>query len=290
MFFPAGRRQRSNRMRGVRRGATSLCVLLGLLVVAPAASARTQLAHRGGVTATFSFSGRFPNYHSERLTITRAGMLVYQQPVTSGFCTPCAPGSALTRRSSVHVVDLEHTGQPDVVLDLYTGGAHCCTVEQIFSFDPISANYVKTTERDFGDPLVRIVDLGHNGHFQLLTADDRFAYAFTDFAASGLPIQIFQFSGGRFIDVTRHYRGQVARDAARWLRAFNSLAHSGYDDSVGVIAAWAADEDLLGHVTRVRRYLARQAAAGHLNAPFDAGGDKFVTKLKRFLRALGYVR
>jgi hypothetical protein len=190
----------------------------------------------------------------------------------------------------VHVVDLEHTGEPDVVLDLYTGGAHCCTVEQIFSFDPISATYIERIERDFGDPLVRIVDLAHNGRFQLLTADDSFAYAFTDFAASGLPIQIFKFSGGRFIDVTRHYRRQVARDAARWLKAFKSMARFDYGDSVGVIAAWAADEDRLGHVKLVRRYLAQQAAAGHLNAPFTPGGKKFVAKLQRFLRAHGYLR
>jgi hypothetical protein len=265
-------------------------VLAGLLVATPAASATTQVAHGAGVTATFSFAGRFPNYHGERLTISRDGTLAYQQPVVSRFCEPCAPGSVLTRRSSVHVVDLEHTGEPDVVLDLYTGGAHCCTVDQIFSFDQISGDYVKRTERDFGDPLVRIVDLAHNGRFQLLTADDRFAYAFTDFAGSGLPIQILRFSGGRFIDVTRHYRGRVAHDAARWLRAFKSMARFHYQDSVGVIAAWAADEDLLGHVKLVRRYLAQQAAAGHLNAPFDAGGKKFVAKLQRFLRAHGYVR
>jgi hypothetical protein len=68
------------------------------------------------------------------------------------------------------------------------------------------------------------------------------------------------------------------------------MARFHYQDSVGVIAAWAADEDLLGHVKLVRRYLAQQAAAGHLNAPFDAGGKKFVAKLQRFLRAHGYVR
>jgi hypothetical protein len=265
-----------------------LCVLAGLLAAAPVASAKTQVAHGGGVTATFTFAGRFPNYHGERLTIARAGTLAYAQPVTSQFCKPCAPGSALTRRPSVHVVDLEHTGVPDVVLDLYSGGAHCCTVEQFFSFDPISATYVKRTERDFGDPLVRIVDLGHNGRFQLLTADDRFAYEFTDFAGSGLPIQILEFSGGRFVDVTRHFRGPIARDAARWLRAFKGMARFHYEDSVGLIAAWAADEDLLGHFKLVRRYLAQQAAAGHLNAPFNPGGKKFVTKLQRFLHTHGY--
>lgn len=38
-----------------------------------------------------------------------------------------------------------------------------------------------------------------------------------------------------------------------------------YRDSVGVIAAWAADEDMLGHSRLVSRYLAQQQRAGHLN-------------------------
>jgi hypothetical protein len=270
----------------MRRGAVILCVLAALALNGSVASAATQSAHAGHVSATLTFTGHFPNYKNERLVISRAGTVAYDQPVVSKFCTPCAPGSVLTQKPSVHVVDLEHSGQPDVVLDLYSGGAHCCTVEQIFSFDAVSSTYA-VTERNFGDPLVRIVDLAHNGRHEFLTQDDSFAYEFTDFAHSGLPIEILKFSGGRFIDVTRHYRGAVARDAARWLRVFKATH---YHNSVGAIAAWAADEDLLGRSKLVHRYLAQQASAGHLNAPFAAGGKKFVAKLQRFLRAHGYAR
>ena len=91
-----------------------------------------------------------------------------------------------------------------MVLDLYSGGAHCCTVVQIFSFEPGTMTYVQT-ERVFGDPDARIVDLSHDGRFEFLTADDSFAYRFTDYAASGLPIEILTFAGGHFTDVTRAY-------------------------------------------------------------------------------------
>jgi hypothetical protein len=188
----------------------------------------------------------------------------------------------------VQVVDLEATGDPDVVLDLYSGGAHCCTVLQIFSYDPGTMTYVKT-ERVFGDPDAKVVDLAHDGRFEFLTADDSFAYRFTDFAASGLPIEIFTFASRRFTDVTRSYPKLIAKDAALWLSAFKAQAKQHYPDSVGVIAAWAADEDLLGHAKRVNRYLHQQAAAGHLNAPFGAGGTRFVANLQKFLRRRGYL-
>ena len=260
------------------------------LIAAPAAWATTETAQAGNVTATFTFQGTFPDYTGQNLEITQGGTVLYDEPVTSKFCgNLCAPYTGVTGKSAVDVVDLEHTGQPDVVLDLYSGGAHCCTIVQIFSFDPGTMTYVKT-ERNFGDPQARIVDERHNGRYEFLTADDSFAYQFTDFAASGLPIEIETFSDRRFTDVTRHYPRLVAKDAAFWLRAFKRMAGGHYQDSVGVIAAWAADEDLLGHVKLVNTYLAEQAAAGHLNGAFSQGGTRFIASLQKFLRRRGYLR
>jgi hypothetical protein len=268
------------------------CVVVGALALAPAALATTETASLGNVTATFKFSGTAPHFKHERLTISRAGIVAYNQPVSSKFCaTECAPGVESQGQPSVHVADLEHNGQPDVVLDLYSGGAHCCTIEQVFSFDQTTMTYVET-ERDFGDPTARLVDLHHNGRIEFLTADDSFAFEFTDFAASGLPIEILKFSDRRFVKVTRRYPGAITRDAARWLSAFKAMRAQHFRDSVGVIAAWAADEDLLGHSRLVSRYLANQAKAGHLNsalAPQEPGGRKFIRKLQRFLRNHGYL-
>jgi hypothetical protein len=273
------------------RRALPILVVLAALITVPSALATTQTANGGNVTATFTFQGKVPNFHGLRLAIARGGTVVYDQPVVSKFCAKlCWPGPAVAaNRPAVQVVDLEHTGDPDVVLNLYSGGAHCCTVVQVFSFNAAAASYAET-ERVFGDPDARIVDLSHDGRFEILTADDSFAYRFTDFAASGLPIEILTFAGGHFTDVTRNYPAQVAKDAAFWLKAYKSQARQHYPDSVGVIAAWAADEDLLGHVKLVNRYLHQQAAAGHLNAAAGTGGTKFVASLQKFLRRRGYLK
>ena len=126
----------------------------------------------GNVTATFTFSGLYPNFTGLHLTIAQGSTVFYDEPVASKLCgSYCAPGSPSDKTSSVHVLDLEHDGQPDVVLDLYSGGAHCCSIEQIFSFDPGTMTYAMT-QHDFGDPGEEIVDLGHNGRYEFLTADD----------------------------------------------------------------------------------------------------------------------
>ncbi len=275
-------------MAPVKRGLIIGCALAMSLVAAPAALATTQTGHSGNVTATFTFQGKYPNYRDETISIAQGANVFYNQPVVTKFCGRiCAPGSIFGKQSSVHVVDLEHDGQPDVVLDLFSGGAHCCYIDQIFSFDPGTMTYTET-EHDFGDPGERIADLGNNGHHEFLTADDSFAYKFTDYASSGLPIEILTFSGGRFQNVTRSYPKLIARDAAVWLKAFTGMAKQHYQDSVGVIAAWAADEDMLGHTKLVSDYLAQQLRAGHLNGA-QSRGQKFVTSLQKFLRQRGYL-
>lgn len=275
------------RWRRLPAAAVAACAVA---LFAPAAAlATTQTASAGNVTASFSYQGTFPQFSHETLTIRRAGRVAYHAPVSSSLCLgACAPGALGAGTHSVHALDLEHDGRPDVVLDLFSGGAHCCSIEQIFSYDAVRKTYVKS-ERNFGDPGAEIVDLAHNGRFEFLTADDRFAYEWTSFAASGLPVQVLTFSGGRFNYATRSYPKLIARDAATWLNAFHATAQNGYQESEGTIAAWAADEELLGHGALVDQYLAQQATAGHLNGDV-VDGHKFISALHTFLRKLNYIR
>jgi hypothetical protein len=257
-----------------------------VLVAAPAALATTQTATSGTVSASFSFTGKLPNYKHLMLSITRAGQQLYSAPVTSSACGDlCWPGSTDAKFPSVQVLDLENDGEPDVVLTLFTGGAHCCSVAQIFRYDPTTMTYVKF-ERNFRDPGFTIKDLGHNGHLEFQSANDAFAYEFTSFAGSGLPIQIFTFSAGRFTDVTRSYPKLIKADAAVWLRAFKH--NIGRGD--GVLAAWAADEDMLGRSAMVKRYLSQQLRLHHLGNAGAPGGRKFVKALQKFLRQQGYLK
>ncbi|MHB8657029.1 MAG: hypothetical protein ACYC91_03595 [Solirubrobacteraceae bacterium] len=275
----------------MRRLLSFSWLVTALLAASPAvALATTQSAHSGAVSARFTFAGTFPKFTRLQLVIANSGHTLYDRPVSAKNCgVPyCGPAESGPHQSSVHVLDLESNGRPDVVLDLFTEGAHCCTIEQVFSFDPRKHTYVKT-ERNFGDPGAQIRDLGHNGRLEFLTADDSFAGAFTSYAGSGLPIEILTFRGGRFTDVTRHYPGRIRADAAIWWSAFR---HN-LGDGVGLIAAWAADQDLLGREALVTRSLDQQARQGHLRSALGGGepsGMKFVAALQRFLRAHGYTR
>ena len=276
-----------------RTGLVVALVLVSLSVTVPDASAATISARSGDVAAIFTYSGTFPQSRDARLTITRAGNVVGNVVVSSRWCgRQCWPDSVSPGHSVLHVVRLGPHGPLDVVLDLYSGGAHCCTVEQIFSWDASSGRYRKF-EYNFGDPEAKLVPLGKGGSDVFLSADDSFAYAFTDYAASGLPIEILSFSNNALHNVTRSFSRLIANDATLWRKAFDSAGASNYQDTVGVAAAWAADEDMLGHSTSVANFLHLELRADHLNSalnPIEPSGRKFVADLQKFLRQHGYTK
>jgi hypothetical protein len=238
-------------------------------------------------------SGTFPEAKNGQLTIFKSGTIIDHVVVTSQWCGhQCWPNSVSSKQSVVHVVRLRPGGPLDVVLDLYSGGAHCCAIEQVYYFDSSTGTYNKV-EHNFGDPGIKLVPLGKDDSDLFLTADDRFAYAFTDYAASGMPIEIDSFSNGSFRPVTKEFPQLIKKDATQYRDAFFDEASSKYDDTVGLAAAWAADEDLLGHFSQVTSFLHQESQAGRLNSglyPVQPSGAKFVVALQKFLRHNGYLK
>ena len=272
-----------------RRLMIVLVVGLAALVAtggALAAALHTQTASAGGVSASFSYRGELPAVTGARLKIVKAGRNAYDAPVTSRACgTMCGPLQVGAHATSVGIVPLV-PGSPEVVLELYTGGANCCVVDQIFRYDPSTMTYVKI-EHNFASAGALLKRL--NGRWRFLSADDGFKYAFTDGADSGEPIQIWRYGVGRFIDVTRSYPGLIRADAARWFQLFNHHV----DNGLGLIAAWAGDEELLGHDALVQSTLKRELARGRLRVGpghLFAGGAKFIRELNHVLQQLGYRR
>ena len=270
--------------RGTRGLIGALASLLLLASVAWAAKLTVQTASSGDVTATFSFHGSPPKVSQERLKIVRAGRQLDSQAVNSPACggSTCDPGAFGSGPSSVQVADIEADGSPDVVLSLFSGGANCCFIDQVFRFDPGTMTYVKA-EHNFGEGAI-LKRLG--GRWRFVSTDAAFACAFTECGDSGQPLQIWSFTAGQFHNVTRAYRQLISTDSGKWWRVFNHHMSNG----VGLIAAWAADQELLGHNHKVQSTLASEASKGRLR---DGGlgmatGQRFVRKLNTLLRKLGY--
>jgi hypothetical protein len=284
-----------------RRLALNLSLTLVLVAVAAgavtAATAtatitRTISVASGGTTATLHYrsspagSDREP-YSKLRLSIARHGVTLLERPVDAILCGRlCWPNVGIPASPVLRIADVEHNGSPDVILNLFSGGAHCCAITQVYRYDPATKTY-SIVQHDFADPGYYLRASG-GGAYLFVSADDRFAYAFASFAFSGLPAEIWSFATGGFVDVTRRYPAAVAADAARQYHDY--LANRGQGLGLGYIAAWAADEDLLGHKALVARTLAAQNRAGELRSGDGLAqhGRAFISQLQRFLVKSGY--
>ena len=231
--------------------------------------------------------GSVTTYSGLRLSVVHMGKLVFDMPVRSTLFPSGAGTATGLKPSSVSFHDLNGDGTPELVLVLWTGGAHCCYLDQVFDFSYRPAH---KTEIDFRDSGARATSV--NGRAVLQSADDRFDYAFTDYADSASPIQIWQYRTGVLVDATRSFPALISSDAAHWWNRYLATRTSTKDNDVrGILAAWAADESLLGDGSSAEAKLLQIAAGGDLDHGSGAPkGAAYVASLWRFLGSHGYLR
>jgi hypothetical protein len=264
-----------------------IATVAAFALTAPAALADEQVAGSGQVRATFSFDRRGEYKFTDLwLRIDRAGTTVFDEAVDIPTCQEpyCVPAGAFEDSDTVRVGDLDADGEPEVLVDVFTGGAHCCFATEILRFDGTS---YRASSRNWADARYRLADLDDDGRPEFRTSDTRFAYAFASFADSAFPIRVLAWSNGQFANVTRQHAALIRKDAKRWKRLYHGRRHG--NRSLGVLAAWTADQYLLGRRTQANRFLAREQRAGRLRS--SAGwksGTAFVRQLKRRLRRWAY--
>jgi HYR domain len=242
-------------------------------------------AASGAVRALFYYtkttSGGLPAFKNLSLTILRSSTIAFNGSVPSVHGVSLYP-AGYGQSHSVSVRDLDGNTEPEVLLDLYSGGAHCCFFTDIYRYDGTGYSL---KSHPWGDVGYRLVDLNGDGRPEFLSGDDRFAYAFSDYADSAFPIQIWTYSSGQFTNVTRQYPALIRRDAARDWRGYLQLRRA-HRETEGVVAAWAADEYLLHHRQLVSRRITRLARTGKLSGNFAP--RHFLHKLRLFLIHHGY--
>lgn len=251
-----------------------------------------RTARSGGVTATVSYRELDPFVSRVRLRIQGAGATL-EAPFAQLKCAQCAASGPFLLGgggSPLTVTDLDADGTPEVLLDTYTGGAHCCSVSYIFR--RAGSGWARTA-RWWGNPGYRLVDPDKDGRPELQTADDSFGYLVTSWAASGEPVVLYRFEQGRLVDVTRAFPAVVQADAASyWHTARQQLTLEG-GEVRGVLAAWAADMANLGKAEEAFARLYELAAQGKLADADGLGtpaGAAYVKALRAHLARSGYLR
>lgn len=274
-----------HRMPPLRRSAA--IATLGLALLAAPASAlkpgyRTVV--NKGVKATVSWSkGNGILGDKPVVTITRQSVREVNHRHLAAKCDLC--GSIAVPRRSLHVRDLDGDGDPEVLVDLFSGGAHCCSTTIIFTF---VRDHYKAIVASWGNDSYVVTDYDHNGVKELLTGDDRFSEEFTAYAFGARPILLFSLLDHRIKDVTRAFPTEIQGQMNMFDRALANR-HKG-DDLRGVVAARAADMALLGQAGGIEAFVDDAQQRGLLDGDSTwPAGAKYKPALLKFLRKLGYI-
>ena len=283
--------------------ASALVIGALLFPAGAAAQERTvETATSGTVTAELSYlqrgrgrgEFRFEEFRDFRVRILRGGQVVYDRAVgkpCEEFCTPAE--SALTGEH-VGLRDLNGDGEPEAIVDLFTGGTSCCVLVFAYGYDA-AANTYRRARLDTGGGFVAR-DLGGDGVIELVGDDFRFRGLFTCGACGGRPIRIWQYGLTRFEDATREFPSKVRAHARRMKRLYERVRHR-KDAPVfvkGALTPYTADLCLLGRCGAGFRLVRLALRRGELDrrSAFDVSplGPAYLKALRRFLRRTGYLR
>jgi hypothetical protein len=201
-------------------------------------------------------------------------------------CRGYAP-ARFGRRQSIAVRDLDG-GEPEVVVDFYSGGAYCCWLT--FVYHPRADTYVRSS-KNWGPKRPRLGNFG-GGRPEFLAHDDRFLKPYGCAACWHYLPHVWRFDRGDFRDVTRRFPGQV-RPGSKKLRRRYFRASANGGDVKPWLAAYVATRYLLRRPGAGWRLVRRAHRRGELDNrrgryDFCPCGDRYPKRLRRFLSETGY--
>jgi hypothetical protein len=238
------------------------------------------------ISVRYYYLNDFGNRKIVRIQIYRDGLLELNRPVRP-TCRYCTTWALRDGNSFIHIVQLDRSSDPEVVVDLFSGGAHCCSYSLIFGFNA-NGGYYRSLQHMWRNASLRLVDLNHDRRRELFSADDRFAYRFGSYAESFFPPQIWRYQSGRLFDATRQFPRVVRRDRRQMLGTYRR--HKGRINIEPSLAVYVADMALLGRAHAGFRLARVAQRKGYTNARYSTyKGRRFLPNLRRLLRRWGYL-
>ena len=195
----------------------------------------------------------------------------------------------------VFLRDLDKSGTPEVIVETFSGGAHCCTSAFIYTKRQGKFQIVETGPKDGGG--FGYQDLDGDGTIELVSKDQSFYYSFSAYAFSFPPSQIFSLKDGKLIDTTRNYPRYLRAELQRMFTAIKEITREGGQIN-GVLAGYVAQKALLGEFAQGwQLMLARYDRTSNARlVTYDEQGKEvsryrdFPTALRAHLQRYGYLR
>ena len=105
--------------------------------------------------------------------------------------------------------DINGDGYPDVIIETYTGGAHCCFGTQVYSLGETPILILEKPESNVSG---QFQDLDGDDIYEFVTADDVFAYQYCPYISSPMVKVILAYDSkeGRFLPASPNFPEEYA--------------------------------------------------------------------------------
>lgn len=239
-------------VRSALLAAVWIASAAGLAAQGPAENPAQACAAKNQTDAATVGQYKFAAYKSSDgacLQVTSGGKTVYNQSVDS-FQTYTL-GQKEDAQDNIAAIangtDVTGRGQPDMIVSLYTGGAHCCSIHYVFELGPQFK--LLATLNDSDDDMAHFERLA-DSHYYYVTGDWTFGYWPTCFACSPSAVVTLRWAvdakGGGFHLATDKMQ-KPAPTTAEWnkeLSAAQKAVAAGDADSIGT-TMWQTVLDLI---------------------------------------------
>lgn len=148
-------------------------------------------------------------------------------------------------------------------VDLFSGGAHCCF--SLLICDIVNNKFVVLDTGFYGNSGYSLEDLNKDGVKEIVSGNDMFAYAFTNYSESRFPLRVQEFDGKKINEITGKFKDELIMEIGMYEADLNETLNEGiscpdnideetFNTTAGtvktILAAIVADYYSLGDVKR----------------------------------------
>ncbi|RLD04205.1 MAG: hypothetical protein DRI32_06125 [Chloroflexi bacterium] len=126
--------------------------------------------------------------------------------------------------------DINGDGYPEVIIETYSGGAHCCIGTQVYSLGETPTLILKKPESNAGG---QFQDLNGDRVYEFITHDDIFAYEYCPYVSSPFVkvIMAYDAEKGSYLPASPAFPDEYIDDIAEDLIGAERVAKAGVSES-----------------------------------------------------------
>jgi hypothetical protein len=152
------------------------------------------------------------NYCSN-FTITKKGNFIFKD-------------SCVDRILSIKTYNFKGEDVKQILIEYYTGGAHCCTYTYI---GEIKNNKFHIIDSLFwGNGGFEVKDLDNDGVMEIIGSNDMFAYAFTNYSETRFPTVIYRLENGKFKLINEEFSEIIEKEIKSFKDDVREFVNTGY--------------------------------------------------------------